>query len=60
MVVAVAVEAGAKVKKGQKLLTLEAMKMQTTVQADADGTIAEIAVKSGVQVERGDLLLTFE
>ena len=60
MVVAVAVEAGAKVKKGQKLLTLEAMKMETTVNAEDDGVISEVLVKFGSQVETGDLLVRLE
>lgn len=60
MVATIAVEAGSKVSKGQKLLTLEAMKMETTVTAEQDGTIAEIVVQSGSQVETGDLLVIFE
>ena len=60
MVVTIAVEAGAKVSKGQKLVVLEAMKMETTVHADKDGTVAEIVVKTGSQVETGDLLMRIE
>ena len=60
MVVNVAVTAGAKVVKGQKLMVLEAMKMETTITAERDGTIAEVLVKSGSQVETGDLVATFE
>lgn len=60
MVVTVAVEPGAKVTKGQKLFTLEAMKMETTVSADADGVVASVLVKAGSQVETGDLMLTYE
>ena len=41
MVVAVAVQAGDSVKKGQKLLTLEAMKMETNIAAEFDGKISE-------------------
>ena len=57
LVVNVAVSAGDEVKKGQKLLTMEAMKMETTVYAEMAGTIAEVLVKPGAQVEAGDLLL---
>ena len=46
--------------KGQKLLTLEAMKMETTVHAEVDGHVAEVLVKPGSQVETGDLLLRLE
>ncbi len=59
MVVSVAVKPGDAVAKGQKLLSLEAMKMETTVVADQDGKIGEIFVKPGTRVETGDLMLTF-
>ena len=60
MVVAVAVKAGDKVKKGQKLLTLEAMKMETMINAEQDGEVQEVLVTSGSQVETGDLLMVIE
>ncbi len=60
MVVTVAVQAGDTVKRGQKLLTLEAMKMETTITAEADGKVAEVLVEAGSQVETGDLLLVLE
>ena len=60
MVVTVAVKIGDVVKKGQKLLSLEAMKMETTVAAEAEGKVAEITVTPGSQVETGDLLVRFE
>jgi len=60
MVVAVAVQAGDNVKKGQKLMTLEAMKMETMINAEKDGKVAEVHVKSGSQVETGDLLVVIE
>jgi pyruvate carboxylase len=53
----VAVQAGDPVRKGQKLLSLEAMKMETSIQADVDGTVVEVLVKPGSQVETGDLLV---
>lgn len=56
MVTEVAVSIGQAVKSGDKLLTLEAMKMLTTVSASADGVIAEILVKKGEQVDSDDLL----
>ncbi len=58
MVVQIAVRPGDIVKKGQKLLLLEAMKMQTAVVAEHDGKIDEVAVQPGTQVETGDLLMT--
>jgi pyruvate carboxylase len=60
MVVTVAVKAGDAVEKGQKLLSLEAMKMETTMVSDRIGVVKDIFVKPGSRVESGDLLLTFE
>ena len=60
MVVTVAVKVGDNVKKGQKLFTLEAMKMETTLTSDLEGKIADILVKPGSRVETGDLLLRLE
>ncbi|MGA0849238.1 MAG: pyruvate carboxylase [Chthoniobacterales bacterium] len=48
---------GAKVSKGDKILTMEAMKMQTTIYAPCDGTIEELLVAAGDAVDAGDLLL---
>ncbi len=48
---------GAKVAKGDKLLTLEAMKMQTTLYSPADGVIEEILAGVGDAVDGGDLLI---
>ena len=48
------------ISKGEVLLTLEAMKMETTVRAERDGVIKEIAAKPGLQVDAKDLLIAFE
>jgi pyruvate carboxylase len=48
---------GQKVAKGDLLLTMEAMKMETSVRAEADGTVAEVLTKPGVQVDAKDLLV---
>jgi len=58
MVSSVNCSVGQKVTKGEKLLILEAMKMQSTVYALADGTVDRIEVKAGDQVESKDLLVT--
>jgi len=60
MVVSVTVQPGDPVAKGQKLLMLEAMKMQTTITAEQEGKINEVHVESGTQVETGDLLMVME
>jgi pyruvate carboxylase len=49
--------AGLAVKRGDVLLTLEAMKMQTAVRAEADGQVAEVLVRPGSQVDAKDLLV---
>lgn len=57
VVTALAVSVGAKVKSGDKLLTLEAMKMQSTVYSATDGVVQEIGVKVGDNVDAKDLLI---
>ena len=57
MVSAVTATVGHKVKKGEKLIILEAMKMQTTVYALTDGIIDQVEVQAGDQVESKDLLV---
>ena len=57
LVASLAVSVGSKVSEGDALLTLEAMKMYTTITAPKDGTVAELQVDSGDTVESGDLLL---
>ncbi len=59
-VIAVDVAAGDSVEKGQKLLTLEAMKMEHTLTAPFDGTVAELNVETGAQVEVEALLAHIE
>ncbi len=59
-VVGVAVATGEEVAQGQKILTLEAMKMETTLHAEVAGRVAEVLVRPGTQVEAGDLLIRFE
>ena len=48
---------GRKVARGDILLTLEAMKMETAVRAESDGQVAEILVTPGQQVDAKDLLI---
>lgn len=59
MISEVAVKAGDKVKEGDKLVVIEAMKMLTTVSAPADGTVGEILLAKGKAADTGDLLVTF-
>jgi pyruvate carboxylase len=60
LVVRVLVAEGEEVQRGQKLFTLEAMKMETTLYTDQAGKVAAVLVKAGTQVEAGDLLLRYE
>ena len=53
----VAVREGQKIARGDVLLSLEAMKMETAVRAERDGTIAQILVSAGAQVDAHDLLV---
>lgn len=60
LLVSLTVSPGETVVAGQKLCTLEAMKMETTVYAERAGRVAEVLVRPGTQVEAGELLLRLE
>ena len=51
---------GDKVAKGQKLVTLEAMKMEHSLAAPFDGIVAELEAAEGAQVTEGTLLARIE
>ena len=59
-IIAVEVAAGDCVTKGQKLLTLEAMKMEHTLVAPFDGMVAELSAVAGAQVQVEALLARIE
>jgi 3-methylcrotonyl-CoA carboxylase alpha subunit len=59
-VIKVMTQAGAKVAKGDALLILEAMKMEHTITAPADGVVKEIHYGAGEQVLEGVELITLE
>ncbi|MEQ1819046.1 MAG: acetyl/propionyl/methylcrotonyl-CoA carboxylase subunit alpha [Terricaulis sp.] len=59
-IVSVAAKAGAKLKKGDPILVLEAMKMEHTLTAPFDGKLTELNAKGGVQVSEGVLLAKLE
>ena len=52
----IAVGRGENVKKGDRLLVMEAMKMQTTVYAPIDGKVEDLLVQVGNTVEAKDLI----
>jgi len=59
-VTAVEVSQGDMVNKGQRLLTLEAMKMEHGLTAPFDGTVAELSAAAGAQVGEGTILARVE
>jgi 3-methylcrotonyl-CoA carboxylase alpha subunit len=59
-VTAVEVAAGETVTKGQRLLTLEAMKMEHSLTAPFDGQVAELSAAAGQQVREGQVLVKVE
>ncbi|WP_064683885.1 pyruvate carboxylase [Rhizobium bangladeshense] len=50
---------GQAVSAGDVLVSIEAMKMETAIHAEKDGTIAEILVKAGDQIDAKDLLVVY-
>ena len=58
LVIDVKVKKGDNVNPGDKLLVLEAMKMENDIVSDINGTINEIHCKKGDNVETGEILIT--
>ena len=56
----VKVAVGDAVKKGQVLMILEAMKMETSILSTFAGTVKDVLVKEGDKVQPDDLLVVFE
>ncbi len=54
------VSEGEKILKGDRVLVIEAMKMETTISAEKSGTIKKIYLKSGDNVETKDLLIEID
>jgi propionyl-CoA carboxylase alpha chain len=60
MVVDVLVNAGDRVYRGQELVIVESMKMESGVASPCDGDVAEILVKKGQPVDTGNVLIRFK
>ena len=60
VVASVAVQVGQQVHKGDLLLTIEAMKMETGLSADRDATVKTVHVTPGAQIDAKDLLIEME
>ena len=58
LVVALPVEEGHQIKKGDVLVILESMKMQNELKSPRDGTVARVRVKPGDSVEQKETLLS--
>lgn len=58
-ITSVKVKKGQKVKKGDVLLVMEAMKMANDITAEADGTIKNVCVSQGQSVNQGMILIEF-
>jgi len=56
-VATVPISQGGRVTRGDVLVTIEAMKMETTVRADRDGTVAEVVTHPGEPIDSKDLLV---
>jgi 3-methylcrotonyl-CoA carboxylase alpha subunit len=59
-VLALLVESGAKIVRGQPVAIIEAMKMEHTLTAPADGVIVDIRVVAGVQVAEGAIVAVID
>ena len=60
MIVGISVQPGQKVDEGDRLFTIEAMKMETAVYAQTAGKVAEIVLSPGTRVEQHDLVIQME
>lgn len=60
MVLDILVSAGDKISKGDKLIVLEAMKMENVLKAEADATVKAIHAEKGKAVEKGQILVEFD
>ncbi len=56
----ISVEVGQEVQRGDTLLTMEAMKMETSIKAERDATIKRVVARIGEQFDAKDLLVEFE
>jgi biotin carboxyl carrier protein len=59
LVLDISVSEGAAVKKGDKILVLEAMKMENAIKSSGDGIVARVLVSKGQTVEKNQVLVEF-
>lgn len=58
VVTAININVGQKVKKGETVVVLEAMKMENNIAAECDGTVTSVCVAQGDSVMEGTVLVT--
>jgi pyruvate carboxylase len=56
-VATVSVAVGQRIKHGDLVVTIEAMKMEAAVRAEVEGEVAEVLVQPGTQIDAKDLLV---
>jgi pyruvate carboxylase len=57
-VATVSVTVGLRIKRGDVVVTIEAMKMEAAVRAEVDGEVEQVLVQPGAQIDAKDLLVT--
>ncbi|MBR9990176.1 MAG: acetyl-CoA carboxylase biotin carboxyl carrier protein subunit [Gemmatimonadetes bacterium] len=60
MIVRTEVSAGDRVRAGQGVVVMEAMKMENELKAEADGIVARVLIEPGQAVEKGAILVEFQ
>ncbi|NLU41381.1 MAG: biotin/lipoyl-binding protein [Firmicutes bacterium] len=60
VILSVKVQVGSNVKRGDVLVTLEALKMENEIQSPADGTVSYVGVREGQDVQAGAVLVVIE
>ena len=60
LIVGIAVTLGQKVERGERLFTIEAMKMETAVYAETAGEVSELVVEPGHRVDTHDLIVVLK
>ena len=60
LVLQVLVNAGDEVSKGDKILVLEAMKMENAIKSPTDGIVGDVLVSQGMAVDKNQVLITFK